>query len=98
MTNAQESYKHHMWPMANGVTLTDGKSSMPVSFVVAKVDNPSMTSKRIRIINHDKIDVEGRLEIKIESVWTTIKPIIKAPYDSESNSQMMSKLAGSACK
>jgi len=79
LTNAQETYKHHMWPVANGVTLVAGDSKVPASFVIAKVDNPAMTSKRIRLINDDKVDVEGRLEIKIEGVWTTVKTISKAP-------------------
>jgi len=79
MTNAQDSYKHHLWPKANGITLINGESPLPASFVVAKVDNPGMTSKRIRLINDNKVNVEGRLEIKIESLWTTVKTISKAP-------------------
>lgn len=87
-----------MWPMTNGVSLVAGDSKAAFAFVTAKVDNTSMTSKRIRIVNKDKIDVMGRLEIKIESVWTTVKEITQAPYAPESPSSMMAKLAASACK
>lgn len=98
MTNSQESYKHPMWTSVNGVTLVAGGSKQSFAFVTAKVDNTSMTLKRIRLVNNDKIDVMGRLEIKIESKWTTVKEITVPPYAPESTSAMMSKLAGSVCK
>jgi len=68
-----------MWKKSNGVLLVAGESSTAYAFVIAKVDNTSMTKKRVRLINGDKIDVMGRLEIKIESTWTTIKEITEAP-------------------
>jgi ribosome-associated protein YbcJ (S4-like RNA binding protein) len=68
-----------MWEKTNGVTLVGGSSKQAFAFVTAKVDNTSMTLKRVRLVNGDKIDVVGRLEIKIESKWTTVKEITQPP-------------------
>jgi hypothetical protein len=97
LTNAQASYKHHFWPMLNMVTLAGGGTASKFGFVIAKVDNAGMVDKKIRLINGDKVDSEGRLEVMIEREWTTVKPIV-CPKVSEGQSAMMEKLAASACK
>jgi len=44
-----------------------------VSFIISKVDTPSMISKKIRLINDQgEIDSRGRLEIKIDKRWSTV--------------------------
>lgn len=44
-----------------------------VSFVVSKVDSPAMIKKHVRIINNGKVDTIGRLEVKIDGKWHTIR-------------------------
>lgn len=43
-----------------------------VSFVVGKVDSPSMIDSNVRIINNGAISIKGRVEVKIKEQWTTV--------------------------
>ena len=52
---------------SNEILLVVGEGSTAYVFVIVKVDKTLMTKKRIRLIKVNKIDVMGRLEIKIES-------------------------------
>lgn len=66
----------------------DDKSN--VSFVMAKVDTPNMTGKRIRLINSNgEIDSKGRLEVKVDRMWSTVK---------KGQPKIMDNVAYSACK
>lgn len=57
----------------NGIKIVPGDKKSNVSFVVAKVDNPMMTSRPVRIINGSgQTDSKGRLEVKINRSWNTI--------------------------
>lgn len=51
----------------NGITMSN------VSFVVSKVDTPAMIKKNIRIINSGKVDSVGRVEVKFDGRWHTIR-------------------------
>jgi hypothetical protein len=82
---------------SNEILLVVGEGSTAYVFVIVKVDKTLMTKKRVRLIKVNKIDVLGRLEIKIESRWTTIKEITESPLSSKNYSQMMSKLTKSVC-
>ena len=44
-----------------------------VSFVVSKVDTSAMIKKHVRIINNGKVDTVGRLEVKMDGRWHTIR-------------------------
>jgi hypothetical protein len=97
VTKAQTSYTHHFWSKSNGITLASGGTSSLFGFVTAKVDNTDMIGKKIRLINKDKVDAKGRLEIVVERQWITVKPTV-FPKVSESQDAMMSRVAASACK
>jgi len=76
--------------LVNNIPIESGDKAN-VSFVVAKVDNPSMTEKRIRLINDQgEIDSRGRMEVKIDRIWSTIKRGDKP--------NIMDNVAYSACK
>lgn len=73
MTKSQSAYNAE-FTTANKMKLIGGDDKSNVSFCVAKVDSPMMTGKRSRIINSQgNIDSKGRLEIKINRLWVTIK-------------------------
>lgn len=97
VTKAQTSYQHHFWKKLNGITLAGGGTSSLFGFITAKVDNSDMIGKKIRLINKDKVDAKGRLEIVVERQWITVKPTV-FPKVSESQDSMMSRVAASACK
>lgn len=97
VTKAQNSYMHHFWDKLNGVKLGNGGASSLFSFIVAKVDNSDMVGQKIRLVNGDKLDSVGRLEVVIERQWATVKPIV-FPAANESTSAMMGRVAANACK
>jgi len=56
------------------VPLNAGDDKSNVSFVIAKVDTPNMTGKRIRLINSNgEVDSRGRLEVKVDRMWSTVR-------------------------
>jgi hypothetical protein len=70
--------------------MSKGDDKSNVSFVVSKVDTPNMTGKRIRLINSNgEIDSKGRLEIKVDRMWSTVRKGTAAITDN---------VAYSACK
>lgn len=80
------------------MSLEGGGEDSNVSFLVGKVDTPAMTSKRIRIIGEGYVDSAGRLEIKIDRAWTSVKKV-KLPDGSPiSDVTVMDNVANSACK
>lgn len=89
MTKAQSFWNTEFTNVNNIQINVSDKAN--VSFIIAKVDTPSMISKKIRLINDQgQIDSKGRLEIKIDKRWSTVgmgdKPNI------------MDNIAYSACK
>lgn len=89
MTKAQTTWNTE-FTTVNGISIESGDKAN-VSFVIAKVDTPSMTEKRIRLINDKgEIDSKGRLEIKIDRMWSTVGRGDKAI--------IMDNVAYSACK
>lgn len=97
VTKAQNSYKHQSWTKLNGVKLIAGGTSSLFGFITAKVDNTDMIGNKIRLINKDKVDSKGRLEVVIERQWVTVKPV-SFPKSGLSVDAMMGRLAASACK
>jgi len=70
--------------------MSRGDDKSNVSFVVSKVDTPNMTGKRIRLINNNgEIDSKGRLEIKVDRMWSTVR---------KGSAAIMDNVAYSACK
>lgn len=61
-----------------------------VSFVVGKVDSPSMVDSNVRIIDQGHIGIKGRLEIKLREQWTTISK--------DSDTEVNNKTAQTACR
>ena len=53
--------------MSGGLQLSN------VAFVVSKVDSVKIIKKNIRIINHGLEDSAGRLEVKLDGRWNTIR-------------------------
>jgi len=72
MTKGQESY-NTLFNKVNGIDVEIGDFDN-VSFIISKVDGPLFTTSKIRLINDEgSIDSRGRLEIKIDRLWTTVK-------------------------
>lgn len=77
MTKAQKAYDYK-FIKPNGITInkvpfTDSDTYVsPVSFVIAKVDSPMMVDSNVRIINKGKVDIQGRLELKMREQWVTV--------------------------
>jgi len=89
MTKSQAKYNAEFKEIA-GIPLAAGDDKSNVSFVVAKVDTPMMTGKRIRLINQNgDIDSKGRLEVKVDRMWATVK---------KGSAAIMDNVAYSACK
>jgi len=89
MTKAQMKYNQD-FRNTNGFSIIAGDNKSNVSFVIAKVDTPSMTGKRIRLINSNgEVDSKGRLEVKVDRLWSTVK---------KGNASIMDNVAYSACK
>jgi hypothetical protein len=73
MTKAQMFWNKE-FRNVNGVQVSNGDNKSNVAFVIAKVDTPMMTGKRIRLIkSNGDIDSKGRLEVKIDRMWSTVK-------------------------
>jgi len=57
-----------------GIPLSAGDDKSNVSFVIAKVDTPSMSGRKIRLLNgNGEVDSKGRLEVKVDRMWATVK-------------------------
>jgi len=102
MTKAQ-NFWNEQFSVANGVPVGLGGTKSNVAFVVGKVDGPNFTASKIRIIDFEgKISSKGRLEIKIEKLWSTIKLYdggIKEDDGTELNRDLIRQnIAYSACK
>ena len=50
-----------------------GAKATKKSYIVARIDNPDLVEKDIRILDHDgKLNNEGRLEVRVNGQWKTI--------------------------
>lgn len=89
MTKSQSKYNNE-FKSVNGISLSPGDDKSNVAFVIAKVDTPMMTGKRIRLINtNGEIDSKGRMEIKVDRMWATVR---------KGKASIMDNVAYSACK
>lgn len=84
--------------MIRGVSMGSGGEESNVAFLVGKVDTPQMVQKRIRIIGDGYVDSAGRLEVKVDELWTTVKRIALPADSKESAVTIMENVANSACK
>jgi len=61
------------FPEFNGINIFKAAPDK-LSFVVSKIDGPLMVEPNVRIINDDGlVDTEGRIEIRTERSWQTVK-------------------------
>jgi len=73
LTKAQDFW-NEQFSFANGISVGVGGNNSNVAFVIGKVDGPNFTASKIRIIDFEgRVSPKGRLEIKIEKMWSTIK-------------------------
>jgi len=90
MTKSQRAY-NSLFKMTNNIAVTGGNGKSNVSFTIDKVDNPSMTSKKIRIVDDTgALNSKGRLEVKVDRMWSTVKLGDKP--------NIMDNVAASACQ
>mmetsp|Transcript_43363 Transcript_43363/g.36327 ORF Transcript_43363/g.36327 Transcript_43363/m.36327 type:complete len:84 (+) Transcript_43363:1263-1514(+) len=62
-----------------------------VSFVVSKVDSPQMINRNVRIINNGQLDSVGRVEVKLDGKWNTVKAV-------EDDLNNMNNIAKASCR